>query len=393
MIIETLTAQQERPHYQFSGSKANTWYNCAGALHEAEKLGIEQASNKHMEEGNKAHGLSELVLLENSYEKEHYSERMRNNIDAFSKYVHDIPGTLMLVEAAVPLFYKTEHSAYIDVLLIEDDCLHIIDFKNGMHEVPAKNNLQLLIYAYSAFLEVGLINNDIKRVKMHIYQPNLLRAKPEDTWEISVDDLRRISKQKILRRFLYVDSDVRASSDFVANPDVQCRYCPLKGSCTTLAAYHTKTLGLQNTLTLPEVATLDYDTKLRFMQSKAQIKEWLDACVVSLEKEALKKAEKGEKTPGMKAVKSITERKWGNEEEAASLLSKKFKFDEVYKKTLRGPAQIEKLIKHKRQTKIVKAIQNLIEKPEGQTVMVLETDRRKPIDVLPAFGPVEEEAE
>ena len=130
---------------------------------------------------------------------------------------------------AVLVEQRVEYNEHIygtaDALLVRGDELRVVDLKTGYHEVPAKANKQLQIYAVAALNTFDL--DHIEVITMEIWQPRL-RAKP----------LRWSVNRRTLEGFIDLMMNAVQASNQPDAPripsDEACHWCTAKATCTEL---------------------------------------------------------------------------------------------------------------------------------------------------------------
>jgi hypothetical protein len=218
--------------------------------------------------------------------------------------------------------------------------LEIIDYKDGMGTVPAKDNEQLELYALGAF-------NGQTNVRMTIVQPKLAtKGMPP------IDSCERDSNHLLGRAVAYKLAGAAAEApDAPLVPgDVQCKFCKAKGGCPALM---NQSAALFSPVAAQSTGTLVDNTiaKNPEAMSGADLAEVLKAAPLarqffeSAEAEAERRMKLGLAVPGFKLVNGRGSRAWSlPEDQMAEKLTKLgIPKGEVYETKLLSPAKVEKL--------------------------------------------------
>jgi hypothetical protein len=249
-----------------SPSNAHQWALCPASL------AYPSVPSKDSEEGTKAHRQAARMLNKEEVEKEY-------EVDSYVNYVQQQllePDSKLFVEHKIDLNSIIDNCVgYADAIILKPSTLHIIDLKYGFNDVPVKNNLQLMLYAYGALME--FTENPIEEIKITIVQPKLSKIDSQDLTKAEIfsfaHDIK--IKAKIAKLQLELPEENR---HFCPNP-VSCKYCTHAAYCSAL----TSQITLENCQTLTQ--------KLDKLPS---LKLWVD----NVEKTAFKILEEGGKIDG-----------------------------------------------------------------------------------------------
>ena len=255
--------------------------------------------------------------------------------------------------------YIPESMGTSDCVIVADDEIEIIDFKYGMHRVPA-SSLQLRIYALGA---CELFRNlyDFSRVRMTIYQPRL-GAVDEDSMDVAA-----------LYSWAEEDLKPRAERAFAGQGEYSvgewCRNCRARRTCRELAAHQL------------EIAKYDFkDPPLLSDEEIADVLSRVDGLVAWAEgvrEYALKAALDGRKIAGWKLVEGKSIRKF-TEDKAVAARLEMAGFD-PYEKKMLGLTALERLMGKKNFTNL---LSNLVVRPQGKPILVPVSDKRA--ELIPA---------
>ena len=311
------------------------------------------------------------------------------------------------------LLGRDDLSGTVDVQILGGDTLELIDYKDGMNIVDAKDNMQLEQYAYGVLAGYKLPVNGaypFQYVRMTIIQPKLaLRGmNPITSHTVTVSDL------------LANMGTIVAQAAATDKPDAplvpgesQCKYCRAKGSCSALANNVMKEVGIMFqpvvTQTL-DVAQQSADKDPSTMDD-AQIAQIMEAAPLmrqlleGVEKEALRRLEAGQTIAGLKLVNGRGSRAWvlPEAEMAEKLVKMGIPKTALYETKLVSPAKAEKLTWEKKDgTKVTlterqlqRMEQEYVSKLAGKLTVVPESDSRPAVikNAAPLFSAVETPAE
>jgi len=295
--------------------------------------------------------------------------------------------------------------------------LEIIDYKDGMNEVEAKDNPQLELYALGALASYGLpVNGDypFTTVRTTIIQPKMvIKGKPAITsHELTVPELMG----KIGKFVAGAAATDRPDAPLVAG--AHCKYCKHK-SCATRAGNVMKEIGMAfpnvaegqalaaiNPVTELSQQAADLDPNTMTPEKIAQIMlaaPLVRQMIEAVEEEALRRLKAGQAIPGLKVVHGRGSRSWAlpEDEMADKLIKMGIPKGSVYETKLVTPAKVEKLKWEatKAGEKIVKQLSErqlktldteYVAKVAGKLTVVPESDSRPAVvlDASPLFAAV-----
>jgi len=420
-------------HAQLSPSKRHRWALCPGSVREEAKY-PEERSGPAAIDGTHSHtllehcikaGLADPTLMVGVRLMDDEGEfvidadraaRVKMAIEYVKSRVTHLNGMAEVVpETRVdPQWFtnRDDLSGTVDIQIIGGGVLEIVDYKDGMAEVPAEGNLQLQQYALGKLAECRKGHNvpdqyPWHEVRMTIIQPKLaLRGggAPITTWTVPVSEL--LTKISVL-----VDQ-ARATDnpDALLIPgDSQCKYCRAKGACSALAGNVMKEVGIMFQPIADqtfEIAQQSADRDPAVM-SDDQIRQVMEAAPLmrqlleAVEKEALRRLEAGQSIPGLKLVNGRGSRTWAlpEEEMAKKLVKMGIPKTAIYETKLVSPAKAEKLVWEKRDgTKVSltprqmsRMEQEYVSKMAGKLTVVPESDSRPAVvkNAAPMFSAVE----
>ena len=310
------------------------------------------------------------------------------------------PGSTMLVEQKLPLWYMPARNCIVDAAVINKNNLHIVDYKYGEGVVVhPERSLQATIYAQTIGAGMLPFPPDDFSVFVHIYQPRGRAGEtgPAHVWETTWGEIAEIAGD-INHKAALIQSKHAApatplSGDWkneipknelvFAPSDKACQWCPAKGFCTARQASLVEGFEIvESTQPLPTAATIPLEKVRTLLTYKAQMVSFLN----DVEQWAEDFLKSGGKIPGFKLVMSRGgNRYWSDPKKAADLLVSEtvLKRNEVVEEKTIGPAAAEKLLGKGRFSAELSA---LIAKPSGSPVLAPEEDKREALmDVANEF--------
>lgn len=422
-------------HAKLSPSKRHRWAVCPGSIREEARY-PESSSGPAAIDGTHSHTLLEHCIKNNLRDPQTLvgqtltdhdgaftvdrdrAGRVALAVDYIRSRVNEYGGHCeVLAEERVDPAHLTgrdDLSGTVDCQLWGGNVLEVIDYKDGMGVVEAKDNLQLEQYAIGVLARFKLTPFEpypFDTVRTTIIQPKLATKgmRPISSHDVSVTDL--------LARLPQITAEA-AATDHPEAPLVpgekQCKFCQHKGACSALAGDVMKEVGLMfSPIQAVEVNPLDMAQQSAEKNPTAmtddQIRQVLEAAplvrqfIEGVEAEALRRLESGQSLPGFKLVRGRGSRSWTLPEDqmAEKLIKMGIPKGAVYETKLISPAKAEKLVwtkKVKNEEVSVqlsdKQLQRLeteyIAKSSGKMTVVPESDSRPAVvtNAAPMFAPV-----
>lgn len=375
----------ERAHALLGASKASQWLNCPPSARLQDS--IPESRSAFAEQGTAAHEYAEMMLsdrllsdiplteLIDKFRKVDplYDAEMEGAVGWYVDIVEEryMEAKARSVDAVLLLEERLDFSEWVpdgfgtgDVLIISDGVLEVIDLKYGKGvPVSAEGNSQMKLYALGAWTSFNYLY-DIKTVNMTIVQPRLDSV---STDSMGVEELLVWAENTVKPAAALAD---KGDGDFKSGE--HCRFCKVKGNCRArsdenmkLIAYEFKDPAL---LSLDEIGPI------------LTIAENLQAWAKDVQAYAFEQAKSGLTIPGWKLVEGRSVRSIQDKEAALRTLSlmKSISVDKYLKPhELLGIGELEKRIGKKQLNEL---IGGLIVKPPGKPVLVVETDRRSPLN-------------
>lgn len=431
-------------HANLSPSKRNRWGVCPGSIREEAKY-PEAPSGPAAADGTHTHSVLEYCLKSNLIGSMHLvgtkftdkegefivdADRAKR-VDVALSYIRGQiqgkPYELLSEERVDPEFLlgRMDLSGTVDCQLWVEDVYEIIDYKDGMGQVDAKDNPQLEQYAIGVLSRFKLTPFEpypFSTVRMTIIQPKLaLKGMPVIvSHDVSVVDL--LAKIPTIKGQADATDDPNAP---LVPGETQCKFCRAKGACSALAGNVMKEVGLMfqpiigdgNTTQSPEFltqeaneypldvaqqsadkdpATMDNDQIRQILEAAPLVRQFIEG----VETEARRRLEAGISVPGFKLIRGRGSRGWSLPEDqmAEKLIKMGIPKGSVYESKLVSPSKAESIVWEKRDGSKVQLSQKQIEKlnseyvtsSSGKLTVVPESDIREAVvtNAASMFSPV-----
>lgn len=364
-------------HAILSASSSHRWLNCPPSA----RLQLEypDTTSEAAAEGTAAHALAEhklrklLKMRSQKPVSQYDSDDMDLHTDGYVAFVSEAieaakahcSDVLVLIEQKLGFSqYVPDGFGIGDCVIVADDNLHIIDLKYGQGVlVEAENNSQMMLYALGA-LQLFDSLYDIKTVSMSIYQP---RRDNVSTWTIRVDTLKSWA-ENILRPTAELAFEGRG--EFACGD--WCRFCAARTTCRARAMLQLEIA--QHDFELPP--TLSDDELNTLLHGLDDLIAWAN----DLKEYALKAALSGKRWSGYKLVAGRSIRRF-TDEDAVAEAAHKAGYTDIYKTSLIGVTEMEKLMGKRNFTDI---LGSWIDKPQGKPTLVPNSDKRPEIEISSA---------
>lgn len=359
-------------HAQLSPSKAYRYLACPGSVREEAKY-PETPSGPGAVDGTHSHTLLEHCLKQfidplavvgqtlKDHDGEFTVDKPRaERVKVAFDYVHKVEnlGCEVLTEQRVSpahLIGRTDMDGTVDIQIHGPEVLEIIDYKDGMNLVEAKDNSQLELYALGVLASFGKPINSpypFNFVKMTIIQPKLaVKGLPTITSHVMT-----VSEVMALTPKYVVGGAATEKPDAPLIPgEKQCKYCRASG-CTARGQAAMAAAGVRFPSLAPEpvpatapshqVAEQDPGT-----MTNERLVEILEAAplmrqmIEQAEAEAQRRLESGVSISGLKLVNGRGSQVWNLPEDqiAEKLKGMGVPKDAVWVTKLVSPAQAKKL--------------------------------------------------
>lgn len=378
-------------HSPIGASGAHRWFECPGSVRLA-KSAPPPPSSAYAEEGTFAHAVAEFCLHNRcappaEFQGQPVPEEMREAVTEYCEVVMSAVHESGTVDSG---FEQRFHLKQIHPDAFgtadawtyngEQRLLRVFDFKYGAGvPVEAKGNPQLRYYALGVLLEKPDLLVDTVRVV--IVQPRCYHpdgpVRSED-----IDALELLDFEADLRRYIAATEDPNAP----LVPGEHCRFCPAARICPKLEekAQALARMEFAPVASAPEALPAYEPQKLAEALALADI---LEARIKQVREFAYAEAMHGRTPPGWKLVNKQARRKWRDEAEAAEALGLYgLPDDNIYERSLRSPAQIEKVLGKAN----AELLDSLVVKESSGYTLVPESDKRPAVklDAKSEFTPV-----
>ncbi len=356
-------------HAFLSPSSSERWYHCPPSAWLCEQF--PDLGSVYAAEGTEAHRLCEYLLKKSLGRKylrdprknmEYYTPEMQDCCEGYAAFVSEMVQDIrargdepaVFVEQRVDLrMFIPQSMGTADCIVIGGNELVIVDFKYGMHPVPA-TSLQLRIYALGA-CEMFRDLYEFSSVRMVIYQPRLNAV---DETRMNIGDLYLWAAQELKPR---AELAFAGRGTFAAGE--WCRNCRARRQCRFLAGHEL------------EIAKYDFaDPPLLSDEEIADVLSRVDSLVAwanGVREYALTAALSGRKIAGWKLVSGKSTRKFADDACAAARLEAAGV--DPYEKKMLGVAGLEKKLGKKDFDNL---LADLVVRQAGKPVIVPEDDKR-----------------
>lgn len=372
-------------HSVFPPSSAKRYLNCPPALKLEQQFPDEESV--YAAEGSAGHALAEHLI------KKHLKLRSKRPVsdyftdelvEAVEDYVSYVTGQIEEAKKTCrnPVFEverRTDLSLHVkgcfgtaDMVIITDRKVHIIDLKLGKGVmVDAEWNTQLMLYGLG-ILDMAELLYDTETVELTIVQPRLEHF---STWEISVEELHRWAAEVLepkARMALAGEGEYRAGD--------HCRFCKARHTCRARAEEYLQLARME----FAPPALLSDGEVAEVLLKADELKRWAEEIYAYAQNEAVVNRKEW---PGFKLVAGRSNRKYTSEEDAAQA-AQEAGYTDIYKHSLIGITEMEKLMGKKKFREILGAY---VYKPEGKVILVPESDKREAVPISTAEADFKEE--
>ena len=393
-------------HSRLSPSSRYRWQACPASADVAARYEGDGKSSPSAIDGTHTHTLLEHCLKNGRDANSYFGMVLRDHegvfspdhdrcarvqiaLDYIASRVEQFPQAKILAETRVDpsaLLGREDMGGTVDVQLRTPDMLELIDYKDGMNTVEAKDNPQLEQYFFGVIGDMASKGEipTFSTVRLTIVQPKLALTggNPVSFHDYPFNELF-CRMPKLIEEANATDN----SQTFVAG-DKQCKYCPHKVNCKEFNDYTFGKAGIKFAAVREEVEAKSgeqlTDDELREMLEVAPL---LRKLLEEAEAEALRRITSGHPIDGLKVVAGAGRRGWAFPEEEMEAKLKRFGLPKevIWKRTLISPAQAEKIKWQKRDgsekqltPKQIAVMNNeFVTKSDGKLTVVPESDRRE----------------
>ncbi len=362
-------AHENRAHAVLSASASKMWLSCTPSA----KLNAElpDTTSEYAREGTCAHELAEYkvnkmlgIEAKNPTENlDFYGSEMEDCTDSYAQYIaeqiekYDSP--VVMVEQRLDFSkYVPDGFGTGDCVIISDDVMTIVDYKNGKGVlVSAENNSQMMLYALGAFEMFGVLY-DINEIKMVIFQPRMENISES---VISVSDLLDWAENELKPK---AELAAKGEGEFCAGE--HCRFCKVKATCRKRAEYNLAIA--QYDFASPDMLE---DSEIEMILERADA---LTSWAADVKEYALSQALSGKQWNGYKVVEGKSNRKYTDEKKVAEAVKAAGKNPYSEPEVL-GITAMTKLLGGKK--KFDELLSKYVCKPQGKPTLVPMSDKRK----------------
>ncbi len=383
-------ATEEHAGNGLGPSGSSRWLQCPASVRMTKNA--PHTTNPAAELGTAVHEIGELCLSKglepDSFigESIHYHEvtpKMAEDAKYYVDYVRSLltDTSELFVETKLNLEMIAEGTfGSADAIVITDETLHVIDYKNGRGHVNPVNNTQGQLYALGAYYEHSLFY-DFEKVAIHIVQPNSSQGKHATSWEISIDQLLEFEQ------YAHTQAQLALTDDAPFCPSqTACQWCEYASECK---AVYDWTMEIKDT-PMPDL-TNDDEVTLNMVADLLEHKKLIVEMFKKYEARILGALEDGIKVKGWKLVGKRANKKWVNEIEAYEKLIRWFKQDEFTTRKLSTPTQVIALMGKEVSTRKKNVFETLWEVPEVSNTLAPESDKRPAVEVTDGMEDISEE--
>ena len=372
-------------HARFSPSAASRLIHCPPSLVLGEAFQDEESP--YAAEGSAGHALAEHLIKKYLKQQtrrpvsDYYSDDLLEAVDDYVGFVvgeieaarKECPNPIFFVEQRVDVSdYVPDCFGTADMVIVTDKLVHIIDLKLGKGvPVYAEKNPQLMIYGLG-ILDMAEMLFPVEMVRLTIFQPRLSNS---STWEIAPEELKAWGDE-VLRPAgelaLKGEGDLSAGS--------WCRFCKARFTCRQRAEENLKLAQME----FKEPALLTDEEIAEVLKQADELSKWAADVYAYAQDQAIVHHKQWK---GFKLVMGKSNRKYTSEEEVAAA-AKAAGYTDIYKHTLIGITDMERLMGKKEFARILGP---LVYKPAGKITLVPETDKREAIQTSTAEADFQKE--
>ena len=365
-------------HAILSASGSKRWMACTPSARLEESF--EDVESEYAREGTAAHALAEhklrkyLKLRSKRPVSDYETDEMNDYTDEYVSYcVEQIEAARQ--QCKDPIIQVEQHldfSCYVpdgfgtgDFLLVADGELHIVDLKYGKGvAVYADHNPQMMLYALGA-LNLFDCLYDIQNITMTIHQP---RLESVSSWSITVEELTKWATEELKSK---ADLAIKGEGEFHAGS--WCRFCKARNTCRERADSFLELAKME----FQPSALLSEEEIAEVLAKADELSKWATDVFAYAQEEAITH---GKAWNGFKLVEGRSNRKYADETKVVQA-AKAAGYTDIYKQSLIGISEMEKLMGKKEFSEVLGA---LVYKPQGKISLVPATDKRQPITIATA---------
>lgn len=372
-------------HARNSPSALHRTLNCPPSLVLGEQFQDEES--QYAAEGSAGHALAEHLIKKHLKQRtkrpvsDYYSDDLMEAVEDYVAFViekiedakRECKSPLFSVEQRVDISeYSPDCFGTADMVIVTDKVAHVIDLKLGRGvEVSAEENPQLMAYGLGV-LEMAEMLYDIETVRLTIFQP---RINNFSTWDITPDALKTWGEEILKPRSAMA---LAGAGEFQAGS--WCRFCKVRNQCRARAEEFLRLAKME----FQQPALLSDDEIAEIIKVSDELAKWAADVYAYAQDQAITH---GKEWNGYKLVEGRSNRKYSSDDEVAEA-AKAAGYTDIYKKTLIGVTEMERLMGKKEFARI---LGKLVYKPAGKITLVPDTDKREAIKKSTAAADFQEE--
>lgn len=372
-------------HARNSPSALYRTLNCPPSLVLGEQFQDEES--QYAAEGSAGHALAEHLIKKHLHLRtkrpvsDYYSDDLMEAVEDYVAFViekiedakRECKSPLFSVEQRVDISeYSPDCFGTADMVIVTDKVAHVIDLKLGRGlEVSAEENPQLMAYGLGV-LEMVEMLYDIEVVRLTIFQP---RINNFSTWDITPEALKAWGEEILKPRSAMA---LAGAGEFQAGS--WCRFCKARNQCRARAEEFLRLAKME----FRQPALLSDDEIAEVLKVSDELSKWAADVYAFAQDQAVIH---GKQWKGYKLVEGRSNRKYSSEEEVAQA-AQAAGYTDIYKKSLIGVTEMERLMGKKEFARI---LGKLVYKPQGKVTLVPDTDKREAINTSTAAADFQEE--
>jgi hypothetical protein len=372
-------------HARFSPSSGKRYLSCPPSLRLEEQFEDEQSP--YAAEGTAGHAMAEYFINKHLKKRvkrpvsDYYSDELMEAVEDYTTYgieviekaKQDCDSPFVAVELRVSLDHRVEGCfGTADLVVVDSKKVHIIDLKLGKGVmVDAEQNVQLMIYGLGV-LDMLECLYDIETVELTIVQPRLEHL---STWEISAEELKKWGAE-----VFEPGANMALAGEGTYSAGDHCRFCKARFNCRERANEYLKLAQME----FAEPPLLSDEEVAEVLAKADALKKWAEEIYTYAQNEAIVNHKEW---PGYKLVLGRSNRKYTDEEDVAKAATEAG-YTDIYKSTLIGITEMERLMGKKKFNEILGAY---VYKPDGKVTLVPDSDKREAINLSTAEADFKED--
>lgn len=372
-------------HARFSPSSGKRYLSCPPSLRLEEQFEDEQSP--YAAEGTAGHAMAEYLINKHLKKRvkrpvsDYYSDELMEAVEDYTTYgieviekaKQDCDSPFVAVELRVSLDHRVEGCfGTADLVVVDSKKVHIIDLKLGKGVmVDAEQNVQLMIYGLGV-LDMLECLYDIEAVELTIVQPRLEHL---STWEISAEELKKWGAE-----VFEPGANMALAGEGTYSAGDHCRFCKARFNCRERANEYLKLAQME----FAEPPLLSDEEVAEVLAKADALKKWAEEIYTYAQNEAIVNHKEW---PGYKLVLGRSNRKYTDEEDVAKAATEAG-YTDIYKSTLIGITEMERLMGKKKFNEILGAY---VYKPDGKVTLVPDSDKREAINLSTAEADFKED--